>query len=362
MSRRKVLSQSVAGAIGLSAFGFGVDVVGAKSVESRPLVEELDGPEAKRVLSQLRRTNEYRELGSRLRERGARVQFTPRHTTVIRATQSVNPASVNAEKGRTTENNYHTVELAYTKVLDSNTDEAYLTIGRDAETGVIDVAGLEFVEKEVKGPEDLPVDAEENVSPTKVPVEVTLVDATGKGVETETLDFDDIVTSRISSTGDRTNAADVLGPAHSTRSGWSSSVSGDRRVTVSSVLVRLLTPAEPLHELTHMVFAYPFADVHYVRDDVGPRTQIDWQTGTPVLWVRLAHLAPTLLGMAILALTIIEWSRVAALVEWLGRGAAIAMGSSTASVEMTMLVALVLVVNWILFTWPSRGDRRPFEK
>ncbi len=209
VSRRKVLSQSVAGAIGLSAFGFGADVVGAKSVESRPLVEELDGPEAKRVLSQLRRTNEYRELGSRLRERGARVQFTPRHTTVIRATQSVNPASVNAEKGRTTENDYHTVELAYTKVLDSNTDEAFLTIGRDAETGVIEVAGLEFVQKEVKGPEDLPVDAEEDVSPTKVPVEVTLVDATGKGVETETLDFDDIVTSRISSTGDGTNAADV---------------------------------------------------------------------------------------------------------------------------------------------------------
>jgi hypothetical protein len=130
-----------------------------------------------------------------------------------------------------------------------------------------------------------------------------------------------------------------------------------------TVWVYLLTPAEPLHELTHMVFAAPFArSVSYERDGMwGAYADIEWSASTPVVWVRVAHLAPTIVGTAVVVACLSSLPWVIWFVERLGFRLATWVGIPAVADEFSALIALFSLLNWVMYCWPSSGDLRPFE-
>ncbi|SFR34111.1 hypothetical protein [Halogeometricum limi] len=110
----------------------------------------------------------------------------------------------------------------------------------------------------------------------------------------------------------------------------------------------LTTPSVPLHELTHAAFALPWADVDIELAGADPRVKFDWSASTPTWAVRLAHLAPTLVGLGILLV----------LVALFGIPTASTL-EQLAIHELGLLV--ILAANWAVFTYPSEADRRPFR-
>ena len=109
----------------------------------------------------------------------------------------------------------------------------------------------------------------------------------------------------------------------------------------------LVTPAVPLHELTHAVVARRWGQVRNVSLLGDEAVDIEWGAGTPAWAVRVAHLAPTicglLLGLVVLAVVGVpsaSWYQGAAL--W----------------QVGLLICVVL--NWLVYTYPSPADRRPF--
>ena len=123
--------------------------------------------------------------------------------------------------------------------------------------------------------------------------------------------------------------------------------------------VRLLTaflwnlvtglPAVPLHEAAHAVVARAAgADVEAGVDGRRPFVQMRWSAGTSRLAVWSAHLAPTVIGFGLLLV----------LVALFGIPSARDLGSFAVH-ELALLV--MLAVNWVVFSYPSREDRRPFS-
>lgn len=107
-------------------------------------------------------------------------------------------------------------------------------------------------------------------------------------------------------------------------------------------------PALVLHELTHAVAAAPFASTRIRLFSDTPHAELRWQEGTPRLAIRLAHLAPTIVGVLTTALTVVTVAPV------------LSMGLPSNPFH-ALALALLLGYNWLLYCWPSRQDRRPFE-
>lgn len=112
-------------------------------------------------------------------------------------------------------------------------------------------------------------------------------------------------------------------------------------------LMLLLTPARPLHEATHMVVARPFARVEYDPETI--EAVLDWHPQTPVVWVRLAHLAPTLVGLSVawFVLTVLVLFRPPIPLDF--------------TPETWTVLLVGTVVNWGIYSWPSYKDRHPFD-
>ena len=104
--------------------------------------------------------------------------------------RSVDPGSESARSRSDPE--AETVELAYTSILGTDADDAYLTLGRNVETGEIEIAGLEFVTTEPTDPDDVPFDFDGDGSRAELPVKAELVDASADEIRSETLELDDI--------------------------------------------------------------------------------------------------------------------------------------------------------------------------
>lgn len=108
-------------------------------------------------------------------------------------------------------------------------------------------------------------------------------------------------------------------------------------------------PALLLHEATHAAAAWPFADVAWHLDDRPPAVELAWAPETPTLAVYAAHLAPTIVGAILTALT-------AAL---LGPVAIAALPSNPFH---SLALGLLVAYNWLLYVFPSYGDRHPFAE
>ncbi len=107
-------------------------------------------------------------------------------------------------------------------------------------------------------------------------------------------------------------------------------------------------PAIVLHELTHAAAAAPFAETRIQWFGAVPHAEHHWQTDTPRVAVRIAHLAPTIVGVICTLTT----AAVAVPVIYEGL---------PANPFHAAAIALLLAYNWILYCWPSVTDRRPFS-
>jgi hypothetical protein len=129
------------------------------------------------------------------------------------------------------------------------------------------------------------------------------------------------------------------------------------------IWMRLVTPAEPLHELTHMVVALPVASkVGYERGPDGTAFAVlEWPTDAPVVWVRVAHLAPTIVGTLSAVIVAVAFPDVVNAVGQAGAWAAISVGLPGLTDEAQLMLSLVLATNWVIFSIPSQQDLRPFQ-
>lgn len=107
-------------------------------------------------------------------------------------------------------------------------------------------------------------------------------------------------------------------------------------------------PALVAHELTHAAAAAPYADARIRLFTTHPHVELHWQRGTPRLAVRVAHLAPTIVGLLCTAVLAV----VAA------PAFAVALPSNPFNAAA---LGLLLAYNWWLYCWPSASDRRPFD-
>lgn len=128
------------------------------------------------------------------------------------------------------------------------------------------------------------------------------------------------------------------------------------------LLLLATTPAMPLHETAHYAAArLGGARAHVELDgEGGAETVIDWPASASRHWVRVTHLAPTLLslGLGLLALPALPW--LEATVAALGTGLAHSLGVPALAAECRLFMAVYLAVNAVVFAWPSPSDRRPF--
>lgn len=131
-------------------------------------------------------------------------------------------------------------------------------------------------------------------------------------------------------------------------------------MSLLALLGTLLTPAEPLHEATHALVARPFAQTSFEWSGFSAQTRIEWEQGTPVVWVRVAHLAPTIVGVAMGVLSLPFLPLLGEAVERMGAALARLLGAPSAAPELSLLIAVCLLVNWCVYAYPSRGDRYPF--
>lgn len=104
--------------------------------------------------------------------------------------------------------------------------------------------------------------------------------------------------------------------------------------------VAILLPAVLAHELTHAVFALPFGRVEKVTL-VPPEATLIYPSGTSRFWIRLANLAPTLVG-TVIGLPVGWWILT--------------------HLALNLAIIGYLVGSWMVYTLPvSERDRRPFK-
>lgn len=134
------------------------------------------------------------------------------------------------------------------------------------------------------------------------------------------------------------------------------------RQRLLTILVFVVTPAEPLHEWTHMLFALPFAQVSYERyEDGGAYAQLEWSSNAPLIWIRVSHLAPTIVGAVAVVVSLPALPWMLWTVERLGSRLATWLGTPALVEELRALVALFLLMNWLMYLCPGPGDLRPFN-
>lgn len=111
-----------------------------------------------------------------------------------------------------------------------------------------------------------------------------------------------------------------------------------RRVASAYKLLALVVmlPAIAAHELTHAAIGSLWGDVVSVSV-YPPQAVVEYPAGTSKLAIRIANLAPTIVGLLVLPV--------------------LAMHVDT----LPVIIGLYLVASWGLFTLPvSKEDRHPF--
>lgn len=113
-----------------------------------------------------------------------------------------------------------------------------------------------------------------------------------------------------------------------------------------------ILPAMPLHELTHAaVGRLAGADVRMGFDEVGAYAEMQWTPDTPILWARLTHLAPTIVGLFLGALV--------GAVTFFAFEPVQALGFVAADL-LRLIASFWLAVNWFVYAYPGPADRNPF--
>jgi hypothetical protein len=130
---------------------------------------------------------------------------------------------------------------------------------------------------------------------------------------------------------------------------------------VLGLLSWLLLPAEPLHELTHAAFAAPYADTSVRMRGSSASARLAWREGTPEAWVRVAHLAPTIIGVLLGVCAIPFLPVIDVALTTIGNQTAIVLGLPSLKPELRVLVSVSAMTNWLVFLWPSYSDRHPFS-
>lgn len=109
---------------------------------------------------------------------------------------------------------------------------------------------------------------------------------------------------------------------------------------LNRVALLVMLPAVVAHELTHAAFALPFGRVESITI-VPPKATLYYPAGTPTPAIRLANLAPTLVGVL---------------------GGVPAMVWLITHMSPNIAVAGYLVGSWGVYTLPvSPEDRKPLE-
>lgn len=108
-------------------------------------------------------------------------------------------------------------------------------------------------------------------------------------------------------------------------------------------------PALVLHEATHAAVAWPFADVSWRLEARPPYVELHWPPGTSRLAVYAAHLAPTIVGGLLTVLSAVLLTPVV-------------FAMLPANPFRAAALGLLLAYNWLLYIWPSYGDRHPFAE
>jgi len=112
-------------------------------------------------------------------------------------------------------------------------------------------------------------------------------------------------------------------------------------------LTLLAWPAFAAHELTHAAVAYPQASVSVGLRSRRPYAEMDWTAGTPRPWIRLAHLAPTIVGCLVTAIVI-------------ATSTPLLLGLLPSNPFLAAAVGLIALNNWMAYCYPGAGDRDPF--
>lgn len=100
----------------------------------------------------------------------------------------------------------------------------------------------------------------------------------------------------------------------------------------------LLLPAIVLHELTHYVAARGVADGIRLHATPAPAVSVNWREDVPEWRLRLAKVAPTIVGLLLAPLVVL----------WLVRAA-----------EHGLIAMIVVTALWAVYTKPSGDDLAP---
>ena len=113
-------------------------------------------------------------------------------------------------------------------------------------------------------------------------------------------------------------------------------MSGKLRKVVELVGMALITPAIVGHEATHYIAARDVATaIGFDADPVQPAVLVEWDTDAPLWRIKLAKVAPTIVGLCL-----------APMLLWAILHGQIGVGP----------VSLILLGWWVVYTFPSAGD------
>ena len=110
-----------------------------------------------------------------------------------------------------------------------------------------------------------------------------------------------------------------------------------QRGIITAIVIATAIPTA-LHELVHATLAAPAADRVLVEmDGFGAVTHIDWRDDVSTWWQLLVVFGPSLLGMAVGAVTL-----------WIG----LSTGWSPPESDVLRLAAFAIAAWWLIFTSP----------
>jgi halocin C8-like bacteriocin domain-containing protein len=190
--RRAILKRIgvLGSAVSISGLGVFAGAGAAQTDTEQFETTTLEPPQSGKILGRLKRTDEFRRLRDHvINELDGKIRFNVANATVVKVSGE-DPAGQD-----------RTRYLAYSPIEGTSGDGAYATIGIDAETKEVVVAGTEISNTETITPEEYPIqfDDVEGKAAT-VRKEIELADATGEKVTTATVTNEDF--DRISDLGD----------------------------------------------------------------------------------------------------------------------------------------------------------------
>ena len=111
------------------------------------------------------------------------------------------------------------------------------------------------------------------------------------------------------------------------------------RNLIETIGMLILLPAILAHEATHWIASRSISDeLQFELNPSQPAVLVNWSEDVPIWRIRVAKVAPTIVGILVTPFVIV----------WLLR-----------SYENGLASILLVVVLWAVYTMPSRGDLSP---